>query len=431
METKTKIEKLPKSQVKITIEVSPAELEPFFKTAAAELSQEVKIKGFRPGKAPYQRIKQELGEMKILEKALDNIISKTYRQALEENRLWTVGQPEINIVKAAPGNPLVYQAKVSLLPEVKIGDYSELKLSRKKLTVSQEEVDKVLEDLRKIRAQEKKVSRPARAGDRLEIDFEIFLDKVPLEGGQHKKYPITIGEGRFIPGFEDQLVGISAEETKEFQLKYPKDYFDKKIAGRLADFKVFCQAVFEVNRPELNDEFAKLVSGGKIDSLAGLKEEITKNLRQEKEFKQEQKLEIEMLDKIVELSEFHPLPDILINHEIDRMISELKRNLQEKGLKFEDYLGNLKKTESEIREDFRPQAEKRLKTSLICRKIYQEKNFQVAEQEVQRELEQLLKKYSDNQEVKKQLDSPSYREYLKNAIANRKVIDYLKQEVIK
>lgn len=424
------VKKLEKSQIEITVELSAVEIQPYLLKAAEKLSQEIKIEGFRPGKAPYEIIKAKLGEMAILEKTLADIINKTYQQILKEKEIITIGQPKIEVEKLAPNNPLVYKATVAILPKVKIGDYKKIRLKRQKIEVKDEQVNRALADIQKMRAKETLAARPAQKGDRLEIDFEIFLDKAPIEHGRQVKYPLTIGENRFIPGFEDQLMGIRAGETKEFELKFPDDYYQKSLAGKTSEYRVKANSVFAVELPKLDDEFAKNISNQQFKTIGELKDNIKKNLAEEEKNKQEQKLEIEMLDKIVEASEFEAIPEILIANEARKIMRELEDDITRQDFKFDDYLKSLKKTKEELEKDFLPQAEKRAKTSIIAREIYQKQQFVVSEDEVKKEIEEIIKSYPANLEAKKQLETEAYQEYLRNVIGNRKVIEYLKGIII-
>ena len=427
---KSEVKKLAKSQVEITIEVAVEEIKPYLAKAVSKISKEIKIEGWRPGKAPYEIIKQKIGDMGILEAALDDIISATYYDVLKEQKIVTIGQPQIDIVKIAPDNPFVYQATAAVFPNVKIGDYQKIKIKKEPIKISDEQVNKILADIRKMRTKEKLTEQPAKTGDKLEIDFEIFLDGLPIERGQHQKYPIIIGEHKFIPGFEDQLVGLKAGKTKEFQLRFPEKYFAKKLADKEAEFKVKCQAVYEVELPELNDELAKSISADKFQTLAELKNSIRENLETEEIIKQEQRLEIEMLDKLVAIADFEAIPDLLVVSEVHKMIQELEHSLIDQGFDFADYLKSLNKSETDLKEEFKPQAEKRVKIAILTREIFLEKNFEVREDELAKEIEAALKNYPANPEIKKQLASETYRDYLRNVLGNKKVIEFLKKEII-
>ncbi len=425
------IKNLPQSLIEITVELPFEEIQPQLIKAAQKLSTDAKIEGFRPGKAPYDIVKNKFGEMAILQEATDNIIAGSFFRIIKEKNLTTIGQPKIDLEKIAPGNPFNYKATVALLPQVKVGDYSGLQLKRRPIEIKPEATDQVITEIRKMRSSEKIVERAAQAGDRVEIDFDIYLDKVPIENGQHKKYPLVLGEEKFIPGFEERISGLKAGDSKEFNLKFPEKYFEPKLAGKLADFKVSCLAVSEISLPTADDEFAQQVSGGNIATLSDLRANIAKNLELEETNKQEQRLEIEMLEKIVGLSEFDPLPDLLVHEEIHRMLHELEDSVSRQGFNFPDYLQAIKKTEADLEKELRPQAEMRVKTAILSREIYGRQNLEVRPDEIEAEIELILKNYPENPDMRRQLESETYKDYLKNVLGNRKVIEYLKGQIIK
>ncbi|MEK7072706.1 MAG: trigger factor [Patescibacteria group bacterium] len=427
---KSSVKKLDKSQIEIIVEISPEEIQPYLIKSAQRIAKEIKIEGFRPGKAPYEIIKQKVGEMGIWQESINDVISATYYQVLKEQKIITIGQPKIDIEKLAPGNEFIYKATTAVLPNVKIGDYKKIKIKKEELKITDEQVNKVLEDIRKMQATEKLVARELKIGDRAEINFDVFIDKVPIERGKQEKYPVIIGENKFIPGFEDKLVGMKAGEEKEFELQFPEKYFEKKMAGKNAEFKVKCNGVYEIELPNLNDEFAKSISAEKFKTIAEVKSNILDNLKAEESTKQEQKMEIEMLDKLVAISDFEAIPDLLIDNETHKMVHELEHSVGDQGFDFNDYLKSLNKTEEDLKQEFKPQAEKRVKISILTREIYIQEKFEVREDEIELEIEAMMKNYPANEEVKKQLESETYKDYLRNVLGNKKVINSLKKEII-
>lgn len=415
--------KLPKSQVELTIEMPVEELGKYLDLAAQKISKEKKIAGFRPGKAPYEIIKQQVGEMAIYQEALDPVIRDTLLKAIEQEKLKVVGQPQVDIEKLAAGNPVIYKATVSLMPSVKMKDYKNAKVKPAKIEVGKEKIDKTLEELQKMRAKESAQDKAVEMGDKAVIDFSIYLDKVPIEGGQHKDYPMYLGENFFVPGFEEKIIGMKKGEEKEFELKFPKDYFQKMIAGKMADIKVKVKDVFKVEKPELNDEFAKMIN---FETIEKLKEQIEKNIGEEEQFKDEQRMEMEIFDQIIKQTEFDEFPEILIQSELDKMISELKYNVSQQGVEFEDYLNSVKTSIADLRKNFIPQAEKRLKISLILREIALLEKISADEKDIEAEIEKLLKAYPD-EESKKNIESEEYKHYLENSLVNQKTVGKLKE----
>ncbi|PIT90233.1 MAG: trigger factor, partial [Candidatus Komeilibacteria bacterium CG10_big_fil_rev_8_21_14_0_10_41_13] len=400
---------------------------PFLAKAAARLSKDVKIEGFRPGKAPFDVVKGQVGEMNIYQEALDEIVSYFYYQAVTSEDIQAVSQPKINIEKMAPGNPIVFKAIVGLLPEVKLGDYKSVKIKKEEARVEDKEVNKVLEDLRKMQAKEVLTDRQAKKGDRIEADFEVSLDKVVIEGGQGKKYPLVIGEGMMIPGFEEQFIGLKAGEEKTFQLKFPDQYQNKMVAGKLCDFKVKLLSVYDRSLPELNDDWAKTLNAG---SLQDLKEKIQQNLVEEQKFNFEQKAEIEMLNKIVEKTEFSEIPEVLVESESHRMIHEFEDSIVSQGLNFADYLKSVNKEKKDLEAEFKPKALERVKASLVIKAVADERKIEVSEQELNEETEKILLQVKGNPEAEGNIKSTGYQHYLQTIIRNRKVLEALKKELI-
>jgi len=421
---KIESKKLERGQVELTIELTVDEYQPFLKTAAQIISQTTKIPGWRPGKASFEIVKQRVGETKIWQEALELAVRKTLIQAIDQEKLITIGSPKVDIIKLAPGNPVIYKTTLSLIPSIKLADYSKIKVKTNPVTVKEKEIKKSLDNLGKSRAKQILVNRKSKEGDKIEIDFESSLDKIPIENGNQKKFPLVIGEKTFIPGFEEQLIGLKKDQTKEFQLKFPENYHQKNLAGKLVDFKIKVLAVYQMELPELNDEFAK--SLGEFKSLEELKNRITNDLEARTKTKENQRVEEEIIDKIIEQSQFEDIPDLLINNETQKMIEELEHNLGHQGLKFDDYLNHLKKKREDLLLDFMPQAIKRVKSALALREITKKENIAVNDQEIEEEIKQTLQVYGNDPEVEKQLRTTDYKNYLQNILTGRKTLDHLK-----
>lgn len=424
-----KFNKIGKGQVKITVEVPYEELQPYLEKAAARLSEHYKIPGFRPGKAPYNIVKGQLGEMKIYEEAAEEAIKKTYAQMAIKENLPTLGAPQIKIEKLAPGNPLSYEAAVFLLPEIELGDFSKIKIKKREIQVDREKIKKTLMDLAKMRASEKLVERPARESDKVEIDIEMFRDKVPVEGGANRNNFVYLNDDNYnIPGFNEKLLGLKPGDEKEFQLIFPKTHYHKNLAGYPIDFKIKVRNVYEITASEINDEFARGL--GNFVDLAALEEQIKSNLEEEARQKENQRQELEMIDQLINSSSFEEIPEILIINEKERMIEELKNNIARQGLDFVHYLEHLKKSENDLKEGFADEAAKRIKTSLILRQIQLAENLTVNEEEIHQEIKKIKQLYQDQNEQLADFDSPDYHNYIANIIANRKTIEFIKKKAM-
>lgn len=420
---------LEKSQVELNIVILPEEMKSDLEQAAKRLSKKIKIKGFRPGYAPYEVVRKEFGEAAIYEEAADSIVGYSYTKAVKENNLETVGQPRIEVTKLAPGNPLEYKATVALLPEITLPSWKKIKVEKKKIVVDDEKVDKAVRELSKMQIKEKLVERPAGDNDKVIIDMDMYLDKVPVEGGQAKGHAIFLREPYFIPGFKEKIIGQKKGETREFNLTFPDKHFQKNLAGKDVEFRVKVNDVYELEYPEINDEFAR---GLGQQSLADLKRLMNENIVKEEESREEQRSEGEMLDKLVKESKIGEIPPVLLESEVEKMIIELRENLSREGMEFDEYVKNiLKKSPDELKKEFLPQAESRVKTALVIREIAKEENIRVEEKEIDEETEKMVSLYADTPAIKDNLKTASGREYLAYLIRNRKVINLLKKEIIK
>lgn len=420
------IKRLPKSTVEITIELSPDEMRSHLERAATQLSQQSTIPGFRPGKAPYEQVAARLGAGRVWEEAATLAVPKVYGAAVEAEHIETIGSPAIDVIKLAPDNPFIFKATLALLPEVTLGDYSAIKVGRKPTDVKEKHVDKVLADLRKIQTKEVVVGRGAGEGDKVVVDMAMSLDSVPLDGGTTKNHAVYMDEEYYVPGLKEQLTGLKKGETKEFQLKFPKEHYQKMIAGKDVDFKIEVKDVFELQKPPIDDTFAKTVGQQTVSDLRAL---IKVNLEEEAQGKEAQRQEIALLEEVVARARFGDIPDILVNEEALKMLQELEDGVVRQGMAFGEYLKKINKTREQLRLDFAPEAVKRVKTALMVRAIAKKQNISVSDQEVDAEVSRVLELYKDAPEQHDQIKSPSAREYLRGMLRNRRVIEWLKGQV--
>ncbi|MBI2551749.1 trigger factor [Candidatus Uhrbacteria bacterium] len=421
------LQKLPKSTIELLIELTTAEMQPYLQKAATQLSQTNTIPGFRPGKAPYDEISRRFGIQRVWEEAAVIAVPKAFAQIIQEEKIETLGSPEVEVVKLAADNPFIFKATVALLPEITLGDYSKIVISAKEVAVPETQIDKVLADLAKMQTKEVVVDRAAGIQDKVTVDMTMSLDSVPLDGGATKDHSIYLTEEYYIPGLKEKLVGAKKGGQLEFRIKFPKTHYQKMLADKEIDFKVNVKDVFELQRPPLDDDFAHRL--GK-DNLADLKALIRHNLEEEARGKETERQELELLDKLVELTKFGDLPEVLINEEVLKMIGELEDGIVRQGMEFTDYLKKVGRTRDELRLDFAPPALKRVKTALAIRRIAKDHNVSVNEEEVDREVERVLEVYKDAPEQHEQIRSPGAREYLKGVLRNRKVIAWLKEQAL-
>lgn len=422
------LKELPKSELELTITLAPDEYRKHLESAAAKIATEEKFEGFRSGKAPYELVRQKVGEGEIMNHALEKIIAASLLAAIKQKTLNTVGQPKISIKKMAPGNDFIYTARVALLPEIDLPNIEEIKIKAEKAEVKNGQIEKALKNLARSRATEKLVDREASSQDLVRLDYEIGLEGVPQEDGQQKDFAAYLGEKHMVPGFEENVIGLKAGETKEFKIKFPNDYFQKNYAGKTCEFKVKVNGVYELQIPAVDDDFAQ--SLGQFKSLAELKKQLADNLRLEEEYAADKKNERAILAELIKKSKFTELPERMIENEVETILDEIKHDLAQRNLQFEAWLNNMNKNIEQFKKDLWPQATERAKAALIVHQISQREKINVAEEEIDDEIDKVIKSYPGDEETKKQIRSAHYREHLKNILASQKAIDWLKEKIL-
>ncbi len=416
---------LEKSQVELAIILEFDEFKPYIEKGAQHVSEHVKIEGFRPGKVPYEILKQKVGEISILEEAAHIAIRKTIDDvfAKELAGRQPVGQPSVEITKLAPENPLEYKVVISLLPTVALGKYKDLKIEREKPEVNEEDLNKTIKEILEMRAKESLSAEAAKLGDKLILNVSLSLDKVPVEGGQAQDVTVILGKEYMVPGFDDKVLGIKQGEKREFKLLYPETHHQANLAGKMVEFAVTATSVYQRELPALDDELAKLMHFKDLDDL---KDAIRKNILADRERQADIKAELKMLEAIAADAKFGDIPESLLESESDSMLAELKRNITNQGGNFDDYLKHLKKTPAELRLELLPNAVKRIKTALIIREVGIIEKVEVKKADLEDKLEGLKKMYGQEAEAAKQLNSPEYRRHLENMMFNDQVVAQLK-----
>ncbi|TAL50174.1 trigger factor [Patescibacteria group bacterium] len=421
---------LPKNGLRLTFTLTQDDAQPYLEEAAKRLSEQTSIPGFRPGHASFEVVKQRLGEMKILEEALESIVRKSFISAILEDNIDTVGSPKIDVVKLAPGNDIVFTAEVTLMPRAKsLPDFSKLSVQAQKPTVEDKEIDLALRDLQRMQTSEVRATAQnlVTANDKVVISMNMKLDGVPVEGGQSPNHAVFLNEEYYIPGFKEKLEGMKEGEKKTFSLAFPKEHVQSMVAGKDVEFDVELKELFHLQPPTLDDTLASLLGIQDFETLKGL---IRKNLLDEKEHEARTKEEKEMLELVAGKTQFEDIPDLLLNEEINKMILELQRAVETQGLEFDTYVKNLGKTLAQMKIDFTPQAIMRVKVAIAMREIAREQKIDVAEKELDEELDRIAASYED-QKTKEQVYSPQYRDYMEQILKNRKVIEYLRDIIIK
>jgi trigger factor len=367
--------------------------------------------------------------MSILQEALEKIVEKAYFEAISKEKIEVVGMPEIKVEKAAPGNDVVFKATVATLPNVKIADLEKIEIKKDVKEVTDKEIEETLENLTKMQAKEIIKNDKAVGDDKVVIDMDLFVDNIPIEGGQAKDYQVSLAEkDHHIPGFNDNLIGLKKDDEKEFELDFPENYHSKNLAGKKGKFKIKVKEVYKRELAKIDDAFAKALGQ---ESLAKLKELLKENLSKEKEQKAGQSAEIEMFDLLIEKSSFDEIPEVLVNNERNRMFYELQTDLEKNGISIEQYMKDIKKDEKELQNHFTEKATKRAKASLLSRQIALQNKIEIDEKDLQKEIKLMEETYKTNPEYLENLKKPEVKESIKNMLINKKVVEFLKDKIIK
>jgi trigger factor len=425
------IKKLAKSRVEMKITVPREQWEKFLDPVASEISKEIKIEGFRPGKAPRKMVEQKVGKGVILNNAAEKAVQKSYVEYVAQEKLDVIGSPEVVIEKIEEGTDLEFVATVAVMPEMTVKDgyrkaVKKINEAHKDDTAqpSEDDVQLELDRLANSRVKLVTVNRAVQNNDSTEIDFTVLVDNVPIEGGTSKNHPLVIGKGVFIPGFEENLIGMKEGEEKEFELAFPKDYHKKDLAGKLATFKVKINLVQERQTPAVDDDFAK--SLGAFDSLEALKKNMREGMSEENKEKMKEKKRGEWIEKIIENSAVE-LPEVLVHQEIHQMLHEFDQQLRGMGMDLERYLEQLKKSKAELEKDWEPQAEKRVKSALALKEIAKLEEIVIDSKEVEAEMNKTLQYYKNVKNMEKNIDMERLYTYTKGTIENEKVFEHLER----
>ena len=410
--------KLEKSQIEITIELKSETRNKYREKAIKSIAKEVNIPGFRKGHIPESLILEKFGEDLINQELNALAINETAQKAIVKEKIVLLGDPKINVVK---NSPLTYTITSDVYPEVKLKDYNNIKIKIKDAKITKKDIEEMLTHFQKQSVEWKEVKRKAKKEDKVNINFAGFdLKDQPVSNTKAENFEIVIGENKFVPGFEEELNGLQAKDKKTFKITFPKDYHLKEMAGNTYKFKVDINSVQEKILPELNDEFASKFAGKK-KTLAEFKTEIEKHLKQARNNEERQKKEEEVLEKLIKLSDFE-VPQTLIKEEIDVMKDNVKMQGLQKGLPWEKYLEQIKKTEEDLEKEFLQDAEKRNKYRLIIEKIIAEKKLTVDEKVVEKQAQTEYQHLNETQKEKRKAEyQPGGRRY--NTLKNNYLMD--------
>ena len=420
------VEKLEKNMAKLTVEVSAEDFKAAIKKAFNKNKNRFAIPGFRKGKAPQAMIEKMYGEGVFYEDAADEAINASYAEAMKESGLDIVSRPEVTIEKIGKDEPFVYSALVAVKPEVTLGQYKGVEVEKADVSVSAEDVEA---ELKKVQEQNARLltveDRGVEDGDQTVIDFEGFVDGKGFEGGKAEDYPLTIGSHSFIDTFEEQLIGKKIGEECEVNVTFPTEYHAADLAGKPATFKVTVKEIKVKELPELNDEFASEVS--EFDTLDEYKKDVEKKLAEKKEIEANSKNEDAVVAKVVENATME-IPDKMIDAQAENMVQDMARRMQSQGLSLDMYLKYTGMTVEQMKEQARPDAEKRIRTRLVLEAVAQAENIQISDEKVDEEVAKMAEAYKMEVEKLKSYMSESDVKQMKEDLAVQQAVDLLVAE---
>ena len=420
------VEKLEKNMAKLTVEVSQEQFQDAMKKAFNKNKNRFNIPGFRRGKAPMSMIEKMYGEGVFYEDAADEAINATCMDAMNESGLDIVSRPEVTVEQIGKDKPFIYSALVAVKPEVTLGEYKGVEVQKADAEVTDADVEA---ELKRVQDQNARLvtveDRPVADGDQTVIDFEGYVDGETFDGGSAEDFQLTIGSHAFIDTFEEQLIGKNIGEECEVNVTFPTEYHAKELAGKPAMFKVTVKEIKVKELPELDDEFASEVS--EFDTLDAYKEDIKAKLSERKQKAAASENENRVVDKVVENASME-IPDRMLDGQIDNMVQEMARNMESQGLSMDLYLKYTGMTSEQIREQMRPQAEKRIKTRLTLEAVVKAENIQVSDERLDEEIKKLADNYKMEADKLKEYMTDRDKDQMKEDIAVQEAVDFLVAE---
>ncbi len=418
------VEKLEKSMAKLTIEVSADDLEKALQSAYKKQKNKISIPGFRKGKVPRQMIEKMYGAEIFYDDAANALIPKAYADAYDECEEEIVSRPQIDVVQIEKGQPFIFTATVALKPPVTLGEYKGLEVEKFSTDVTDEEIEARLKEEAEKNARTVTVEgRPVQDGDEVILDYEGFVDGVAFEGGKGENHPLTIGSGSFIPGFEEQLIGVEAGVDVEVKVTFPEKYHAKELEGKEAVFQCKVQEIKAKELPEIDDEFAGEVS--EFDTLEDLK----KSLAEKKASEGKEKQEDAAVEQAVKNAQYE-LPDAMVETQVSQMAEDFSRRIQSQGLTMEQYFQFTGLSAEKILEDMRPQAVKSLETRLVLEEIVKAENIEVSEERFDEEVQKMAETYRMEADKIKETMGEKEKEQMKKDIAVQEAITFLVENAV-
>ncbi|NLI13956.1 MAG: trigger factor [Peptococcaceae bacterium] len=421
---KANAEKIEKNTVLLEIEIDAESFSQAVDKAFRRLVKKVNVPGFRKGKAPRQIFERMMGKGVIIEEAMESVVPDAYYKAVEDTGIEPIDQPKIDIVQAEEGQPVIFKATVQVKPEVTLGQYKGLEVSKHPVDVPEEEVDRSLERLQNRHAKLLTMEEgTVEKGDTAVIDFLGKVDGVPFKGGEGKEYSLEIGSGSFIPGFEDQLVGQKVGETRDIFVTFPENYQAEELAGKDATFTVTVNTIKRKETVALDDEFAKDVS--EFDTLEELRADIANKLKENAESQAKYGLRQEIVNKVVDNAEVE-IPDVMVENQLRYMMGNFERRLATQGMTLDSYLQFAKTTRADFEESMRPDAIWSAKSNLVMEAIAKQENIEPTAEEIDAEAAKIAQYLNqDLEQFKAAVESKGQIDYIKDQIVREKTLQFL------
>ena len=422
------VENLEKNMAKLTIEVPASEFEKALQSAYNKQKKSISVPGFRKGKVPRQMVEKMYGPEIFYEDAANELIPTAYEEELKNCDLEIVSRPTVDIVQIKKGENFIFTAEVAVKPEVTLGEYKGMEVDKTSTRVTQKEVEaKIKEEAEKNARTVTVEGRPVQDGDEVIVDFEGFVDGEAFEGGKGENYPLTIGSGSFIPGFEEQLVGAEAEKEVEVKVTFPEEYHAEELKGKDAVFKCTVHEIKVKQIPEIDDEFAAEVS--EFDTLDEYKADVKAKIKEQKENEGKQKKEDQAVEKAVANATME-IPEAMIDEQVRQMVNEFAQNMQYQGISFEQYCQITGMTLEKVQEETRPQAVKRIETRLVLEAIAKAENIEVTEERLDEEIKKMAESYNMEADKLKELMGEEEKKQMMEDIAVQDAVTFLVENAV-
>lgn len=411
------------NEVKMKLTVEAEKFEDAIKKVYFKSAKYFNIPGFRKGKAPQNIVEKYYGKEIFYEDAFNDLAPEILEKAVEDKKLNIVSRPEIEIEQMEKGKELIFTAVFQTKPEVKLGKYKGIEIKKIEYNVTDDDIEHELKHMQEHNSRLVPVEdRPVENGDTVVIDFEGFVDGKPFEGGKAEGHELEIGSKTFIPGFEDQIIGMKPDEEKDVNVKFPEEYFAKDLAGKDATFKVKLHEIKKKELPELNDEFAKDTS--EFDTLDELKKDIKTKLEKENADKQKYETEDEVIKAVCDNMEVD-IPSGMIEMEEEDMIKNLENRLSYQGLKLDQYLEIIGKTEGDLHKEYKPQATDAVRSRLMLEAVIKAEKIEATDDEITEKVKEMARNYGKKEDDEEFLNNENVRKYIKNGIESEKALDFL------